>query len=159
MTRIEVDRRLRRHTKWFQWLAGDRDPGRWRLLLYELLVRGPGGLGWAFVLLIPLLGDLVRPWLRRRTACAFLGQLDAHNGEVGCLLHPNRWHGRDVRRQAAFSLWRGFGCGDAAWQCLTAWRWLRAGRRSREEFLRQVEGLDWFDYGDACSKDSFLRGR
>src|SRR5204863_390136 len=116
-----------------------------------LRARGVGGLAWALVLLLPGLGAALRPWLLRRGVCAFLGYLDEGRRDVGCLLHPSRHGGHDVRRRSAFALWRGFGCGPAGWLCLPAWRWARAGWRQRRDFLRAAEGLDWFEFGRAVN--------
>jgi hypothetical protein len=138
--------RLRRHTALFSRLIGDRPPSRLRLLLYELMVRGVSGLAWALLLLTPVLASVVRPWLRRRIACVYLGFEDADETRVGCLLHPARWNGRDVRREAAFAWWRGFGCGESGWRCAAAWIFARSDWRTRRRFLADAEGIDWFTY-------------
>jgi hypothetical protein len=141
-------RRLRRQTRRFARLGADASRGR--LLLFELAVRGPAGLAWAALLLVPLLGELLRPWLARRTVCAFLGFEDAGETRVGCLLHPTRWQGRELRG-AAFGLWRGFGCGPADFLCLPAWRFARVSPPARRRFLRSAAGLDWFAFGRAAA--------
>jgi hypothetical protein len=147
VSRPELERRLTKQTALFGWLIGNRSAGRGRLLLHELLARGLPGLAWALLLLVPVLAFFLRPWLRRRVVCAFLGYEDAERTRVGCLLHPSRHAGVDVRRQAAFVLWHGFGCGAAGYLCQAAARYALAGWHERKQFVAQTEGLDWFEYG------------
>jgi hypothetical protein len=156
LPRAAVERALARHTSLFSRSPGDNPPGPLRLLLHELRARGLAGLLWALALLLPGVGGAVRPWLRRRSVCAFLGYLDLGRRQVGCLLHPSRHGGRDVRRRSAFALWLGFGCGEADWLCLPGWRWARADWRARRDFLRAAEGLDWFDFGRAVARAPWL---
>jgi hypothetical protein len=146
VSRLSLERRLRRQARLFARLVGAR-PTRARLLAFELAVRGGAGLFWAALLRLPLAGDLVRPWLKGRAVCAFLGFEDEAGTRAGCLLHPARWQGRDVRAQAAFALWKGFGCGPADYLCLPAWRFAHAPWRARRDFLRRARGLSWFDFG------------
>jgi hypothetical protein len=147
--RPALELRLRRQTHLFSHLVGGR-LARTRLLLYELAARRGADLVWGLLLCLPVVGDLLRPWLKRRTVCAFLGFEDAAGTRVGCLLHPTRWGGRDVRRRAAFALRRGFGCGPADYLCLAAWRFARAPVAVRRAFLGRVRGLDWFTYATAA---------
>jgi hypothetical protein len=139
---------LRRQTRLFAHLVGDR-PTRGRLLAFELAVRRGAGLFWAALLSLPLLGGWVRPWLKERAVCAFLSFEDEAGTRAGCLLHPSRWQGQDVRSVAAFAFWKGFGCGQADYLCLPGWRFVRASWRARRDFLRQAQGLHWFEYGRA----------
>jgi hypothetical protein len=146
--RAALERRLARQTSLFERLIGPGPPSRWRLLLFELDVRRGADLFWALLLLVPGLGGLVCRWLRPRSVCAFLG-LEG-TGRVGCLLHPTRWQGLDLRRRAAFALRPGFGCGPADFLCLPAHRFARAPWRARRRFLREAAGLDWFAFGRAA---------
>jgi hypothetical protein len=141
-------RRLRRQTRLFARCVGAA-PTRGRLLRFEMAARGAAGLAWAVLLLVPTVGRLLRPWLARRTVCAFLGFEDVGERRVGCLLHPARWQGREMRG-AAFGLWRGFGCGPADFLCLAGWRFARAPLPARRRFLRASAGLDWFAFGRAA---------
>jgi hypothetical protein len=148
VSRRTLETRLRRQTHLFARLVGDR-PTSGRLLAFELAVRRGAGLIWAALLGLPLIGGLVRPWLKEQAVCAFLGFEDEAGTRVGCLLHPSRWQGRDVRVVAAFAFWKGFGCGQADYLCLSGWRFARASWRARRDFLRRTRGLDWFDHGQA----------
>ncbi len=142
--------RLRRQTRLFRrHLAGGRPPGRLALLLHELRARGGLDLLWAALLLVPLLGDWLRPRLKARAVCAFLGH-EGGEGRVGCLLHPARWGGRDARG-AAFALLPGFACGRPDYYCLAAHFFAAAGWRERERFARRVAGLDWYEYSRAAT--------
>jgi hypothetical protein len=146
VARLRLEHLLERNTALFGSLFKDGAGGWWRWRLHEVLARGPGGLAWALLLLLPGLPVLLRPWLRRRSVCAFLGYEDPERSRVGCLLHPTRQGGRDVRRRAAFALWHGFGCGEPGYLCLPAHRFRRAGWRLRKQFLDQAETLDWYAY-------------
>jgi hypothetical protein len=147
VSRPELEQQLARQTALFDRLLGDQlgDWLMWRR--YELAARGWVGLFWAVLLLTPLLGKILRPSLRRRSVCSFLGYEDSARSRVGCLLHPSRHGAGDVRRRAAFPLWRGFGCGAADYLCPAGHRFARADWRAVKRFLDESEGLDWFDYG------------
>jgi hypothetical protein len=141
-----LERQLARHTALFERLTRQGGPTSSRLLLHELWARGVPGLVWGVLLLVPLLGECLAWWLRPRTVCAFLGFEDEARTRVGCLIHPARRDGRDVRRQAAFRLWRGFGCGVAHWLCQAGQRFALADWRRRRDFLRRADGLNWRAY-------------
>jgi hypothetical protein len=122
------------------------------MLAYELFVRRGADLLWATLLWVPLLGHLLRRWLKRRTSCAFLGFEDETETRVGCLLHPTRWHGLDIRQRRAFALLPGFACGPADYFCLSAYRFARAPWHVQRQFLRQHDGLDWFAFSQEVSR-------
>jgi hypothetical protein len=122
------------------------------LLCYELSVRGIADLFWSMLLLVPLLGDLLRPWLSRRLICAFLGYEDEKEQRVGCLLHPSRWVGNDVRQRSAFALLKGVGCGAPSWHCLAAHFFAAAPRHERQRLQQVSHGLDWYAYSLLASR-------
>jgi hypothetical protein len=105
--------------------------------------------------MLPVVGNLLRPWLQKRSVCAFLGFEDGEESRVGCMLHPSRW-GVDLRQKAAFSLWRGFGCGAGAYFCSSAWIFRRLPWRVRREFVRECQPLDWFEYSRRCRQGNSL---
>jgi hypothetical protein len=151
--------RLRRQTRLFRrQFPGGRPPGRLALLLYELRARGGLDLLWAALLLVPLLGDWLRPWLKARAVCAFLGHEGDGEVRVGCLLHPARWEGRDGRG-AAFALLPGFACGRPDYFCLAAHFFAAADWRERERFARRVAGLGWYGYSLAARSFQVERDR
>jgi hypothetical protein len=144
--------RLRRQAALFACrFRGASRPGRWDLLLYELSVRGAADLICAALLLVPILGDWLRPRLKKRLTCAFLGFEDSGHKHVGCLLHPTRWAGRDVRSQAAFALLPGFACGSPDYFCLAAHFFNVASWRDRVRFECRTRGLGWYAYSGAAS--------
>jgi hypothetical protein len=157
VSRSSLERQLTRQSALFDRLLANRSGcwARWRL--HELLARGFIGLFWAGLLLVPVLGDLLRPWLRKRSVCSFLGYEDAARTRVGCLLHPARHGGADVRRRAAFGLWLGFGCGAPGYLCQAGQRFARAGWREVKRFLDESDGLDWFLYGKQAMSFPGLR--
>lgn len=145
--------RLRRQSRVFgRWFAARSRLGRFELILYELRVRGLADLFAALLLLLPVVGDLLRPWLSRRLVCAFLGYEDEQGQRVGCLLHPSRWGGVDVRQRNAFALLKGVGCGAPAWQCLAAHFFAAAPRQERQRLHRASDGLDWYGYSRLASR-------
>ena len=143
--RPTLARRIRRQTRLFaRLIPADRPPSALLLLLFELVARRGVDLILAPLLLIPFLGDWLRPRLQRHMSCAFLGFDDAAETRIGCLLHPARRQGDDRRQHAAFALLRGFGCGPAAFYCLGAWRFAHASVLRQHWFLAGVQGVDWF---------------
>lgn len=83
---------------------------RYRDLVRLHLVRG-GLLDHLFMtLLAPLtLGAAAWVWSRLCGSCRFAGYLDERGERVGCLIHPARIGGRDLRRHA-FPLVPTLGC-------------------------------------------------
>jgi hypothetical protein len=71
---------------------------------------------------------------------------------VGCLLHPSRWAGRDLRN-LAFALRLGFGCGPAAYLCRAGHSFRAGGWGVRWRFLKLAEGLDWFRFSQVVRKE------
>jgi hypothetical protein len=144
--------RLRRQTGAFaRRFAGRSPPGWWDLFLHELTVRGAADVFWGVLLLVPLLGDQLRPVLARRLTCAFLGYEDERRERVGCLLHPSRWEGKDVRR-GTFALLSGIGCGHPDWYCLAAHFFAAAPPHERRRFEDQSRGLGWYAYSRLASR-------
>ena len=142
---------LRRQTRLFRRFRQSRPPGPWQLLLHELTARRGLDLVLGGLLLLPFLGAWLRPWLRRRLVCAFLGFEGPGERRVGCLLHPSRWEGREVRPRAAFRLLRGFACGAPDWYCLAAHWFARATWEERRDFARHTRSLDWYGFSRAAS--------
>jgi hypothetical protein len=149
LPRPAVAARLRRQTDLFRRWFDRRHPERRQLRLFEFAVRPWLDLIWAVLLWVPGLNCWLRPWLKRRAVCAFLGFEDADEARVGCLLHPARW-GIDLRQQAAFAFWRGFGCGAGDYFCHPAWMFRIAPWTARQQFAQRTAGVDWFIYSSEC---------
>jgi hypothetical protein len=92
----------------------------------------------------------LRFWLRRRMVCAFLAFEDATERRIGCLLHPTRWAGRDIRSAVAFGLLPGFGCGAPDYFCLAAHWFNHATRDERLRWAQESAGLDWCSFSRAA---------
>jgi hypothetical protein len=152
VSREVLSGRLRRHRRLFheQQPASRRPPGTLALLWHELRARHGADLLWAPLLWLPLVGPRIRAWLAADAVCAFAAFRDEAERQVGCLLHPIRWEGRDVRPRAAFRLLRGLGCGAPDYACSGAARFSRADKASRGRFLDETRSLDWFTYSAAA---------
>ncbi len=152
VTRSALRARLRRQARLFRhWFPTGTLPGRYALLLYEVVVRGGLDLVFLLLLLVPGLGTWLRPWLRRRLVCAFVGFEDSQEKRVGCLLHPSRWEGREVRPQMAFGLLPGFACGSPDYYCLAAHWFARAPWQAQQQFAQQTASLDWYAFSRVAS--------
>jgi hypothetical protein len=89
--------------------------------------------------------------LRRRMVCAFLGFEDQEGQRIGCLLHPTRWAGQDIRSAVAFGLLPGFGCGAPDYYCLAAHWFAHASGSERQRLAQQMADLDWFSFSRAAA--------
>jgi hypothetical protein len=141
---------LHRQTRLFaRHFRGRQLPERLTLLRYELLARRGADAVLTILLLLPGVGGLLRSWLKRRMVCAFLGY-EGEESRVGCMLHPSRWEGREVRPRVAFGWLPGFSCGAPDWYCEAAVWFARAGWRHRRDFARATSGMSWYQYGRAA---------
>jgi hypothetical protein len=80
--------------------------------------------------------------------CSFLAFLDDEEGRVGCLLHPTRWEGRDIRESRAFQLLTGFACGAPDFFCSGALWFQRARGEEMARFEEETQGMDWHRYSN-----------
>jgi hypothetical protein len=131
--------------------AGPRLPGPAALLRHELAARRGLDLLLGLLLLLPPVAAWLRPRLRRHLVCAFLAFEGSGEQRVGCLLHPSRWYGTDVRPRAAFRLLRGVACGPPDWYCLAAHWFAGATWEQRRDFARRTRALDWYAFSRAAS--------
>lgn len=53
-----------------------------------------------FWLVIPTFGLSALVWRQRFASCCFAGYIEEESGRVGCLIHPLKVGGRDLRRHA-----------------------------------------------------------
>lgn len=153
VSRDDIARRLRRHRDLFGAIGAG---GRLALLGHELLSRRGLDLLLAPLFLIPYLGAKLRARFGERVVCAFVAFLDGSETSVGCLLHPARWDGRD-RREAAFGLLAGVGCGSPDYLCAAAKSFALEAPRERRRFQIAARDMDWFEYSRAAS--SFTASR
>jgi hypothetical protein len=149
--RAALTGRLRRHAALFRrWFSTERQPTPLALACYEVVSRGGIDLLLCLLLWVPVLGHVLRPWLRRRMVCAFLGFEDGAESRLGCLLHPTRWNGEERRPASAFRLLRGLGCGAPDHFCQAALCFRFARWEDRAAFRRASASLDWYDYSQAA---------
>jgi hypothetical protein len=120
--------------------------GRLRLIVHEVRVRRGADLFFAPLLVLPVLATRLRLAFRERTICAFLAFTDESEARIGCLLHPTRRRGSDIRQRVAFGCLPGLGCGPADHLCEGALRFASAPRAVREEFAREGAARDWYVY-------------
>jgi len=147
VSRDVLTARLRRHRGLFaRHLNKDQAPHALALLWHELRARRGADLLWAPLLWLPFVGPRLRTRLAARAVCAFAAFRDEDEQRVGCLLHPQRWNGHEIRPRAAFRLLRGFGCGSPDYACAGASRFAAANGAGRARFLDDTRSLDWFAY-------------
>lgn len=157
--RTTLNKRLRRQQQLAAgWSSGDELPSPVRLLWHELRARGGADLILALLLRVPWLGKLVRSWLAKRVVCAFIAFDGPTTNRVGCLLHPKRWGGRDVRRQAAFRLLPGLGCGESDYACAGCQKFARADAAQQLVMLNDLHSDDWYEYSSAVAAFSAQLG-
>jgi hypothetical protein len=144
---------LRRQTRLFRRrFPRGRLPGLGPLLHYEVAARRGLDLLLGCLLLLPPLAAWLRPRTQRRLVCAFLAFEDDREERVGCLLHPSRWNGVDLRPRAAFRLLRGVSCGAPDWYCLAAHWFARATWQERRDFGRWTEAQGWYGFSRAATR-------
>lgn len=155
--RASLELQLKRNQRVSSQLLNDRLPGSMRLLLLELLSRRGMDLILAPLLWIPFLSKWIRERLQTRIVCAFVQFEDSEYQQVGCRLHPTRWHGVDLRQASAFRLLHGFSCGTAGYLCSEAKRFAESAAKtsaagtSDHSRCSNVALLipDWYDYSKA----------
>ena len=136
---LEHNRLLFESVSWDQ-------PSRLRILWHELRARRGRDLVWAVLFLIPWWGRKLRQRVSDTIVCAFIGFDSPEHSQVGCMLHPTRFAGRDIRNQAAFGLLRGIECGDPNFVCTASQRFDLMSDAHRNVFHECVRNEDWFDY-------------
>ena len=157
VTRASLEQRLKNHQRLFHVNpAGSPSspPSRWRLLLHELRARRFADLILPLLLYLPWLKHYLRDRLQKYTVCAFLAFEDEGQRRVGCLLHPNRWNGNDVRQDAAYRLLPGFGCGSVDYVCQACDLYEIAPAAEKQRMSNDFQQLDWYDYGELVREQS-----
>lgn len=150
ISREDLGPRLARHRRLFGKLRSSaRVPSRIRLLLYELRVRLGLDLVLAIVQWIPGLRGRLRGWFAADVVCAFAAFENENHQQVGCLIHPSRFGGEDVRQRSAFRLLRHFGCGAADYSCRACHQYSSGDSDEQASMLQQLPSDGWFDYSRA----------
>ena len=148
---IDVDRatlnvRLERHRKSFEQLVGQNKPTAVRLFWHECVCHRGKNLAWAVLLRIPFIRERCKRRLSRQLVCAFLGFDSAARTKVGCLLHPSRHPGSDIRNSVAFRMLPGVECGDPQYVCDGCHRFDAMSAGQKSVFTEAVSSQDWYDY-------------
>jgi hypothetical protein len=150
LSREQFTRALLRQSRLFAVAFGSHAvlPSRVALIAYELRARRGWPLLVAPFFLLPGIGPLLRSWVARRVCCAFLGPVPGDAARPGCLLHPSRWAGVDMRRRAAFALLPGMQCGEPGYVCQSSMLYRIAGPADRRRLREQTRGMDWFEFSN-----------
>ncbi len=143
--RPTLERRLRRHRRIFGWLVPAKHAAPWRLLLHEIGSRRGLDVVLGVALFLPGIAGRLRDRLQRSVVCAFLAFEDESEERIGCLLHPSRWNGVDLRT-AAFRWFHGFACGTADYLCSGARHFQQAPVQERRHIRQAARRLDWYDF-------------
>ena len=143
--RQELTVRLRRHRLLFQKLNG-RLPNRLQASLHELRARRGADLLWTLLMRIPFISRRLKQQLSRRLVCAFLGFDSEEEKGVGCMIHPSRYDGIDIRNQTAFQLLPGVECGDPDYVCSGCHKFDAMTQDQQQIFSAAVEPNDWYEY-------------
>jgi hypothetical protein len=158
LSRDALRPRLRRHGRLFaKHLAAGRLPGAISLLWHELRALPGADVVFGLMQWLPLLGPRLRRRIWERIVCPFAAFRGPDERQVGCLLHPSRWGGRDVRAQSALRFLPGFGCGAASYACSGAARFAVASDFDRRRFDLETASLDWYSYSAAAPRFPWRR--
>ncbi len=158
LSREELCTRLRRHGRLLEKrLVAGRLPSAAFLLLHELRALRRADLVLGLLQWLPSLGPRFRERISVRLVCPFAAFRDPEQQRVGCLLHPTRWDGRDVRARVAIRLLPGFGCGASSFACDGAARFAVASDTARRRFALETASLDWYSYSEAAPQFPWRR--
>ncbi len=75
-----------------------------------------------------------------RDNCSLAGYMDGHHSRIGCLIHPKRTGGMEIRE----GLWMLI-CAPYE-KCYRDLLWKELPSEGKEDFIAHVNGLDWIDY-------------
>ena len=129
-----------------RYVAGFLRPSSLRLLIHEIRASLGTHVVFAMLLRIPVLRKPFRNWFADRLVCTFVAFDADDSTAVGCLMHPSRHSGRDIRTQSAFRLLPGVECGRPTFFCKASMDLVNASDSSRAKTLDLSAGSDWFDY-------------
>lgn len=145
--RPQLVNRLRRQRKLFRHISSAKMiPGRCRWFLHEILATRGINLLWAIQMRLPWIGKRRKTSVAQSIVCPFMGFDDDQENSVGCMIHPTRFEGPDVRRTVAFALLPGISCGDAKYTCTGCTRFNEMPADQTQVFLDAVEEQDWYGY-------------
>jgi len=139
--------RLRRQRDLFRHISSAGTlPGHARLFLHEILATRGMNLLWAVLVRLPGIGKRRKKTIAQSIVCPFMGFDNDQETCVGCMIHPTRFEGHDVRSAVAFALLPGITCGDANYVCTGCTRFNDMPHDQTQVFLNAVTALDWYEY-------------
>lgn len=148
VSREELQIRLEQHRQSFvRWTKSGSRLSAWRLFVHETLSHRGRNLLWAIALRVPLLAKRLKQQLARKLTCAFLGFDDETKSRPGCMLHPVRFDGNDVRQPNAFRFLSGIVCGDPKFVCNVCQQ-VDGDPTQRQQLVQITLGMDWYDYSE-----------
>ena len=145
VSRKQLQVQLQRQRDHFDRFEG-RMPGRWEAILHEIRSRRGIDLIWAVLMRLPIIGRKVRQKVAPKLTCAFMGFDSFDQTTVGCMLHPTRFDGSDLRNELAFQLLPEVRCGDPQYVCNACDRFNAMTDIHKSVFETCVSDLDWFEY-------------
>ena len=146
VNRATLKKKLSRQRSLFHSVVASKITSKWKLFRHEVLSHRGANLVWALLLVIPFVKQRLKKWLAANLVCPFLAFDSDKQVSVGCMLHPSRHNGVDVRNQDAFRLLSGIACGDANYACNGCLQYNKFNESQQEAFQSMVSELDWFDY-------------
>jgi len=128
-------------------LVGRRqNPSAARLLCCDILARKCIDLLLGPLFTLPAIGPLLRKLFSRRCVCAFVAFQSNSDRSIGCLIHPSRHGGVDVRASTAFRLLSGVQCGSGKFVCAAAKRLPELLRECSSEVPSLSPTPNWLSY-------------
>jgi hypothetical protein len=138
--------RLRRNTRSFLKVESFSGLTATRMLWHEIRTQRGMNLLWAVLLRLPWISRRLKRRLAPTLVCPFIGFDSADEQKVGCMLHPSRNAGLEVRGQFAFRWLPGIECGDTHYVCNACHHFDTLPAHEQNVFSAVVSDMDWFDY-------------
>ena len=147
VSQSELEVLLERHRTSFRfWTRGGTALSPLRLFLHETWCRRGQNIVWAVALRLPSVGQRLKQSLGQNLTCAFMGFDTSDQSAVGCMMHPARFGGRDVRQGAAFRFLPGVECGDPGYVCDGCSRVDALDETTRAAVVEAISSGDWYKY-------------
>ena len=147
VSRSDLETLLERHRKSFLfWTRDGTVISKSRLFFHETWCRRGKNIIWSLALRLPVISERLKQHLARNLTCAFMGFDTEQHKSVGCMLHPTRFEGEDVRQAAAFRLLPGIECGDPGYVCQACSSVNQLTEPQRSAVAESLTTGDWYEY-------------
>lgn len=133
-------------TSFLRWTKNGTKLNALRLFLHETSCRRGAHLLWALLLRLPKVRQTLKKRMSQTLTCCFLGFDDDRHESVGCMLHPTRFGGKDVRRANAFRFLPGIECSDPNFTCGGCRQFDDLHPDQKSAVAYALKSRDWFDY-------------